>query len=197
MIWLLSDDPIQPVQTGPLLAEAIACAQRSGNQLLRLFLANNAAVHALSAGDIAAARAHLEQAAHAARAIGQEDPAVRANLGWVRREEGDLDGARSAFEASLRISRRNGERALISCASLGLACLAADRGEWGRAAMLHGVAQAFLDRSGGPWQDLEERYRQDSLAAVRAHLGGEQFDRAYAKGMTLSTHEGLQLSQRQ
>ena len=60
--------------------------------------------------------------------------------------------------------------------------------------MLHGVAQASLDRSGEPWQDLEGRYRQDSLAAVRAHLGDEQFDRAYAKGMTLSTHEGLQLT---
>ena len=191
MIFLLSNDPIEQAQTGRLLAEAIACAQRSGNQLLRLFLHNNAAVQALSAGDIPAARGHLEQAAEAAQAIGQEDPAVGANLGWVRREEGDLDGARSAFEASLRISRRNGEQPVVSCASLGLACLAADRGEWGRAAMLHGVAQAVLDRSGGPWQDLEGRYRQDSLAAVRAHLGGEQFDRAYAKGMTLSTYEGL------
>jgi hypothetical protein len=122
---------------------------------------------------------------------------VGANLGWVRREEGDLDGARSAFEASLRISRRNGEQPVISCASLGLACLAADLGEWGRAAMLHGVAQAFLDRSGGPWQDLEGRYRQDSLAAVRAHLGGEQFDQAYANGMTLSAHQGLQLTFRE
>ena len=197
MILLLSDDPIEQAQTGRLLAEAIACAQRSGNQLLSLFLHNNAAVQALGAGDIPAARAHLEQAAQAALAIGQEDPAIGANLGWVRREEGDLDSARSAFEASLRISRRNGEQPVISCASLGLACLAADRGEWGRAAMLHGVAQLFLDRSGGPWQDLEGRYRRDSLVAVRAHLGGEQFDRAYAEGMTLSTHEGLQLTFRE
>ena len=66
MICLLSDDPIEQTQAGRLLAEAIACAQRSGNQLLRLFLHNNAAVQALGAGDIPAARAHLEQAAQAA-----------------------------------------------------------------------------------------------------------------------------------
>ena len=62
---------------------------------------------------------------------------------------------------------------------LDLACLAADLGDWNRAAVLHGVAQAFLDRSGRPWEDLVARYRQDSLAQVRAHLGDERFDRAY------------------
>jgi hypothetical protein len=76
--------------------------------------------------------------------------------------------------------------------SLGLACLAADQGDWRRAATLHGVAQAFLDRTGEPWQDLEARYRNQSMADVRAHLGDEQFDRAYAQGTKLSVAEALQ-----
>jgi len=117
---------------------------------------------------------------------------VLTNLGWVRREESDLDRARSEFEAALRRSRRHGEAPGIGYASRGLACLAADQGDWRRAATLHGVAQAFLDRAGQPCQDLEARYRNQSLADVRAHLGDEQFDRAYAQGMTLSVDDALQ-----
>jgi hypothetical protein len=81
-------------------------------------------------------------------------------------------------------------------AFLGLACLAADLGDWDRAATLHGVAQAFLDRSGEPWQVLEARYRQDSLAEVRAHLRDEHFDRVYGKGMALSLEKAIDLALR-
>jgi predicted ATPase/class 3 adenylate cyclase len=188
---LLWGDLIEPDLSAQLLAEAIACTERSGDQLFNSFVHNNAGVLALSTGDIPAARTHLEQAARAAQAIGQEGFNVLANLGWVRREEGDLDRARSEFEACLRRGRRHGEVPGIGYASLGLACLAADQGDWRRAATLHGVAQAFLDRTGEPWQDLEARYRHQSLADVRAHLGDEQFDRAYAQGMTLRVEEAI------
>jgi predicted ATPase/class 3 adenylate cyclase len=191
MIYEMSSDLIEPTQSARLLAEAIACSERSGNQLLRSHVHNNAAAQALSAGDVAAARAHLDQAAQAARATGQENPAAEANLGWAQREEGNYDGARSSFEASLRISRRSGEQPIMACAILGLGCLAADLDDWDRSALLHGVAQAFLDRSGEPWQDIEARYRQHNLAQVRAHLGDELLDRAYAKGMALSIDQAL------
>jgi len=191
MICLLSCNLIEPAQSERLLAEAITCTERSGNQLLRSHLHNNAAVHALRAGDIPAARAHLEQAAQAARATGQENPAAAANLGWALREEGNPQQALSSFEASLRIGRRSGEQPVIACAILGLACLAADLGDWDRSAALHGVAQAFVDRSGEPWQDIEARYRQHNLAQVHAHLGDELFDQAYANGMALSVDQAL------
>jgi hypothetical protein len=184
---------IDPGRSRRLFAEAIACTERSGDQLTSSILHNNAGSDALGTGDIPAARAHLEQAAQATRAIGQESGVVTGLLGWVRRAEGDLDGARSAFETVLRMSRRHGEQMGIAYAGLGLACLAADLSDWHRAAVLHGVAQAFLDRTGEPWQDLEVRYRQDSLAEVRAHLGDEQADRAYAKGMTLGPDEAFRL----
>jgi tetratricopeptide (TPR) repeat protein len=182
---------IEPDLFAQLLAEAIACTERSGDQLFNSFVHNNAGVLALSTRDIPAARTHLEQAAQAAQAIGPESFNVRSNLGWVRRAEGDLDRAQSDFEACLRRGRRHGEAPGIGYASLGLACLAADQGDWRRAATLHGVAQAFLDRTGEPWQDLEASYRNQSLADVRAHLGDEQFGRAYAQGMKLSVDEAL------
>ena len=194
MIYLMSGDLIEPGQSAPLLAEAIACSERSGDQLLRSYLHNNAAVQALRVGEIPAARAHLDQASQAARATGQRTEAVATNLGWVQREEGDPEGARSSFQASLRLCRRSGEQPVIACAILGLGCLAGDLGNWDRSALLHGVAQACLDPSGEPWQDIEARYRQHNLARVRSHLGDDLFDRAYAKGMALSVEEALRMA---
>ena len=98
------------------------------------------------------------------------------------------------FEASLRTSRRNGDRAAIAYASLGLACLAEDQGDWRQAGQLHGAAQALLDRTGKPWEDPEARYRRDSLDNVRARLGDEQCDRAYGEGTALSIDEALDLA---
>ena len=63
-----------------------------------------------------------------------------------------------------------------------------------RAAELHGVAQAFLQRTGEQWQDPEARYRDDSLHQVRTSLGEEQAGRAYGKGMTLSLDQALDLA---
>jgi hypothetical protein len=119
---------------------------------------------------------------------------VSLNLGSVLRAEGDLDGAGSTFEASLRIGRRNGDTWIMAGAILGLACLAGDAGDWDRAAALHGVAQAFQDRTGNPWQGLDARYRRDSLDQARAHLGDEQLERGYAQGMALGPEKALDLA---
>jgi hypothetical protein len=115
-------------------------------------------------------------------------------LDFVLRAEGDLDGARSAFEPALRIGRRDGDNWSMAEAIHRLACLAGDAGDWDRAAGLHGVAQAFLDRTGHPWQELEAHNRRDSLDQARAYLGDEQLERAYARGMTLSLEKALDLA---
>ena len=60
--------------------------------------------------------------------------------------------------------------------------------------MLHGAAQACSGPDGNPWQELDARYRQDSLDQARAHLGDEQLERAYAHGMTLSLDQALDLA---
>jgi hypothetical protein len=91
------------------------------------------------------------------------------------------------------MSRRYGDRSGLAYATLGLACLAADRGDWQRAAALHGTAQTFIDQVAEPWQVLEARYRRDSLHKVRTSLGQEQFGRVYTKGMTLSLDPALDL----
>jgi tetratricopeptide (TPR) repeat protein len=194
LCWLLTSDLMAPARA-ELFSEAIAATERSGDQLRNYRLHNNAAVHALDAGDTAAARAHLDQAAEVMQAIGQDnDSRVPTNRGWVLRQEYDTEGARPMFETALRVSRRNGDRSSLAYASLGLACLAADRGDWPRAAALHGAAQAFIDQIAEPWQEPEARYRRDSLHKVRTSFGEEQFGRAYAKGTAFSFDQALGLA---
>jgi tetratricopeptide (TPR) repeat protein len=147
---------IDPASAGPLYAEAFACTGRSGDHLINSTLHNNASIIALSAGDVRGARAHLE-AAHAAQQIGWDHVTVQLNLGDVLRAEKDLDGARSTLETALRISRRNGDTWNMAAAIFGLACLASETGDWHRAAVLHGAAQALQDRTGNPWKELSAR----------------------------------------
>jgi tetratricopeptide (TPR) repeat protein len=185
---------IDPARSGKLYSEAIACTERSGDHLLNSILHSNAGGGALDAGDIPAARAHLEAAAQAAQQIGWEEGAVPTLLGLVLRADGDFHGARTTFEAALRIGRRNGSNWQMALALLGLAWLAGDAGDWDRAATLHGAAQAFQERTGHPWQELDARDRRDSLDQARGHLGGEQLERAYTHGMALSLEQALDLA---
>jgi predicted ATPase/class 3 adenylate cyclase len=185
---------IDRARSGHLWAEAISCTERSGDHFHNCILHNNAGEVALDAGDIPAARAHMEAATQAAQQIGYEEALLPQLLGYVLRAEGDLDGARSVFEASLRLGRRNGDNWNMAGAISGLAYLASDTGDWHRAATLHGVAQAFLDRTSNPWQESEVHERRDSLDRARAHLGDEQVERAYARGMALSLEKALDLA---
>ncbi len=107
LLWYLLT--IDPARSGPLYAEAIACTERSGDHFINARLHSNAGGAALDAGDLPAVRAHREAAAQAGQQIGYEDAMVPVVLGFVLRAEGDLDGARSAFEPALRIGRRDGD----------------------------------------------------------------------------------------
>ncbi|HYK28538.1 MAG TPA: tetratricopeptide repeat protein [Streptosporangiaceae bacterium] len=194
MVYLLFDDRIGPARSAQLFTEAIACTQRSGDRFAACLLHNNAGSHALSAGDMPVARAHLEHAAQAMQEIGFNSHFVSTNLAWVFRQEGDLPNARSRFAEALQFSRRNGDRSGLAYASLGMACLAADVDDWYRAGQLHGLAQAFRDRTGESWQEPEAGYRSDSIYKVRGILGEEHFERAYGQGRALSLDQGLDLA---
>jgi tetratricopeptide (TPR) repeat protein len=180
--------------SGPLYVEALACAERSGDLFGKQVLHANASWDALEIGDIPGVRAHLEAAMRAAEAIGCPHHAESLNLGLILRAEHDLDSARSTLQEALRGSRRLGSKHDMAIAILGLACLAGDLGDWPRAAVLHGAAQALLDQTGGPWERFDARYRQESLDQADTALDDEQLHLAYAHGMTLSFDHAIDLA---
>ncbi len=195
MSLLCSSRIDDPARTEELFTEAISCADRSGDQFCIAHIENNAGVYALELGNIPAARSHLEEAVRVSDAIGYVNhyqPIL--NLGRVLCEEGDRDGARSRFRDGLRISRRAGDRSGIASADLWLACDAVDSGDWHRATLLHGVAQAFMDQMGAVWQGHEAHDQEISINEVRAHLGDAEFERAYAEGRRLSAEQGFDLA---
>jgi predicted ATPase/class 3 adenylate cyclase len=193
MAYLLCRDLTDSGDAERLYAEAIACTQRSGDRLVAHLLHNNASVHAIRAGDFTRAHAHLLQADQISAEIGEQSPGVPVNLGWVLRHEGDLQAARAKFVSVLQMSRRIGDKAGLAYASLGVACIASDLGDWRRAGELHGAAQAFIDRIEGPWQEPEDSYRRQSIMVVRQNLGVAQFDQAYARGRTLTFDNAMDL----
>jgi predicted ATPase/class 3 adenylate cyclase len=195
MSLLMTTFAVDPGQSGQLFAEAIACTSRSGDQFIAYHLHNSAGVRALLAGDMPAARAHLEQAMQANKAVGEEYSVVSINLGWVLRAENDPGAARAKFETALRMGRRSGQqRYILAYAGLGLGCLAGDLGDWHRAAVLHGATQALLDRVGDRWQEPEEGYRRDSISQIRAQLGDDRFELAYAEGMALGFDDAVNVA---
>jgi predicted ATPase/class 3 adenylate cyclase len=194
MSLLMTSYICDPDHSGQLFAEAIACTSRSGDQVIAYHLHNNAGVEALLTGDMPAARAHLEQVVEANKAIGDEYSVVSINLGWVLRAENDPGAARAMFETALRMGRRSGQRYILAYADVGLACLAGDLGDWHRAVVLHGVAQALLDQGGDRWQEPEAGYRRDSIGQIRAQLGDDRFELAYAEGMALGFDDAVDVA---
>lgn len=71
-------------------------------------------------------------------------------------------------------------------AILGLACLAADMGDWHRAATLHGTAQALLDQTGNQWDAVERDQRAEILNQIATAIGDEQLRHGYDAGTALS-----------
>jgi hypothetical protein len=191
MFFLLCSDRAQPERTADLTAEAIACAERTGDEMLAGMLHNNAGVYQLRQGNLAAARRHLQRAEEANEGTGQQDPVPVLNLGWVLREGDDRPGAASRFERAVRVSRRVGDMNDLAYATLGLACLASDASEWRRAAVLHCFADSLLARSGEPWQDPEDKFRQKSRDLIRVHLDEAEFGRACAQGTALDVRRGV------
>ena len=106
LVYLLT---IDPARSGQLFAEAIACTERSGDHLTNSVLHNNAGCLPWTPGTSPPPGLTWKPRRKPRSRSDARDTLVPVNLGLVLRAEGDLDGARSTFEAALRIGRRNGD----------------------------------------------------------------------------------------
>jgi tetratricopeptide (TPR) repeat protein len=174
-----------------VLLEALELVEQSGDVLIASKLHNNYSVSLIARGDFAEARRHLEVALELE--VGGVTSSVLDNLGWALLQEGEPEGAGSYFFGALRSARLRGQLGDIPYPVLGIACCATHRGEPEIAAVLHGGADALLSHSSVAWEALEAMIRDQDIVVLRERLG-DDFERLYAEGLTMSDEEIIKLA---
>lgn len=107
-------------------------------------------VHQVVRGDGARSEPYFEESYRLAGEAGDdvlESYAVR-HLGWTRQERGDVEGARKAFEASLRLRERAGFLPGVGAAALALAEFESEQGRPERARELLTHARQVFEQLG-------------------------------------------------
>jgi predicted ATPase len=158
--------------------EALAVTRRSGDRGTWADVNNNLGVTLLLTDDLEAARHHFELAQAIFREMGVPAGVLVENLGWLHLRKGDLSAADTAFTESLRVFETCHDRTNGSYAILGLACCAAARHHWERAARLLGFADGQLQECRAVWPEPERTYRKQWIADIQRYLGAD-FDRCY------------------
>ena len=182
-----------------VLCESLSLSERHGDVELETLTRLVLAATDLADGNLAAAREHLEQMG---RLFLKVPPPVSlmcaytTNLGWLELEEGEHEVAARRFLDALRRARLTGTSRVIPDAILGLARCATRRGDFERAAVLHGAADAASVALSKPWDPAEARFRDADRRVVQASLGDE-FPRLVGtvEGRTISTIAGVVLDQ--
>lgn len=141
----------------------------------------------------------LEEGLAAGRELGRPDFVfhLRSNQGlaWLFLEE--LDHAAAAFGEALAVCRDGSCEDVVCETLVGMAAVAARRGEAGRAARLAGAAVRHKTVTQAPSEiALRERLLDEILTPARAAAGPDDWDRATAEGASLTVYEALDLGLR-
>jgi predicted ATPase/DNA-binding SARP family transcriptional activator len=151
---------------------------------------------ALAAGRPGDAVPWLDRGLAAARRLGSPHAVylVCGNLGLARLFLGDLEFAASAFGDALAVCREAADEELVDETLLGVAALAARRGDLVRAAMLVGAAAAHpTARPSGDEQAIISDLLAEVVARGRDALGAAAWDRAERDGGQLAVEEAIEL----
>ena len=163
------------------------------NYRLAITLAN-LGIDELTAGELRAARAHLQEANMLADNLRYPNlsAGLREGLGFVDLVDADPRNARRLFLDSLDTARITGVKSSYSRgAFLGLALAAGVDADPTVAATLHGVAD---EQAGRAFAGIEVGLRDRDHARLRATLGEAAFEAAYRHGRTLSQADAIALA---
>jgi predicted ATPase/class 3 adenylate cyclase len=187
----VSQDAQTPL--APLLQEGYALQREVGDKegiaVSSLLLGRVA----LKRGDPAVAHTRVEEGLALYREMEHREGVAEALalLGKVEAARGDHTRARVLYEESLAMAREIDDQELIACGLEGLASVVAVHGEPVWAVRLWGSAEALRAAIGAPLPPVERADYDQSLAAVRDHLGAAAFVSAWAQGRTMSAEQVL------
>ncbi len=168
----------------PFFEEALACADGPGGPRPPWTIVLGTLGAALiDVGEGERGRALVEEALAACRTLGQPYFAggCLARLAYLDQTAGEATRAAARYGESLRLNWEGGGLPQFAPALVGLAALAADRGEAEPAARLLGMVEALRERTGTTalvWPELRDRAAQ----SARAVLGEDGFAAAVAAG---------------
>jgi ATP/maltotriose-dependent transcriptional regulator MalT len=177
-------------------AEALQLFRQTGDRLQVGLMLTNLGYYELSAGDLDAARGHLAESLDIGRALnaGYHIVYETFNLGLAEYLGGSPGAAEALFTESLDLARRMGMKVNMAYALIGLALAGRGGADLGWSARLHGAADQALADLGHALEPLEARLAGRDRQRLRAAMGNEAFDAAYAAGRTLDLARVLTLA---
>jgi tetratricopeptide (TPR) repeat protein len=107
-------------------------------------------------------------------------------LGLLTQSEGDNEQAKKILEQALALAREVGPMWLCADALMGLAGVAAAKGQGTQAARVLGAAEAQLEAAASYWNAAENRYIERTVASAIDQLGAAAFAAARAEGRTMT-----------
>jgi DNA-binding CsgD family transcriptional regulator len=176
--------------------ETLALSRAAGDNYRLVVTLANLGVDEHAAGELQAARAHLQEASTLADNLGYRILAagLLQNLGFVDLLDADPLSARRHFTDCLDSARITGVRTYVHAALLGLAVAAGADGDPDVAATLHGAADEHCEQAGRPFETIEAGLRDRDHAQLRATMGDAAFGAAYTRGRTLSQADAIALA---
>lgn len=176
-----------------LCREAIAVTEGTTDRAGRSSAMHVLGAAAQMAGDFLEARDIMGQRIALAREMGNlATVSVECgNLSMVERQLGNLDRAEALAREALDIDYRRGDAQSMPWKVNGLAAVARDRGEFDRAAILVGIADATLEAAGGAWPPDERVHYERTVAALSEAMGSAEFARARAAGHSMTTSQAV------
>ncbi|GBF06979.1 hypothetical protein DAERI_110161 [Deinococcus aerius] len=184
--------PPDPARVGAAFARSLALFRQAGDawgEAMALLTLGRAA---LSAGQVAGARARFEESLALTRREGDQlGLAIAENhVGWTALLLGHPDEAAAHFAAGLSLSARLRHDEGVAYGLEGLLAVAARRGDTPRAARLLGASRALREQT-GLIHNLNAAFYQDAVDALRSGAGAATFAAEEAAGHELSVADAV------
>jgi len=176
--------------------EALTLFRAAGNSMAVNLVLNNIGYDEICAGQLDAARLHLDESLRIARELGHRIGISYSsyNRGLVAHLEGDDVTARAMFIESLNISFQSHELSEVADALFGLALTHSHNGSLHMSAVLHGAADAIYDEFSGLRMDLQSRLRAADQQRLLDLLGDADFAGSYEEGRSMSVEDSVTLA---
>ncbi len=180
--------------------EVLACCRKSGDDLLAAIELHHLYGLDLHAGLIENAAAYLSQAISLAEQLGGDLFLyfMRADLAILLLIQGRHADAVPLIRRCLLVARRIGVRIDASEVIFAAACVTAWQGDYRRAALLHGAADAdiktALEIGTINWSAAEQDLRDREQRQLRELMGARPYQESYQAGARLAPAQAVELS---